>query len=350
MKTMRPFLAALFAGLFLPLQLFSQTQNPFPEGVFNLLSKYQQLDVVIETNFKTLKSDKEEEQWQPAVFKVLQGDSVAFRLDIQVAARGNMRKKTCDFPPVKIRFYKEEMENDSIADINELKLVTSCKNTEQNEEWVQREYLIYELYNRVTEQSFRVKSASVRFEDTEKKGRYQESYSFFIESVKELSARIGGTPIRPKIVSSRIIDSLSYDRMSVFQYMIGNTDWSVRVRHNIKVIFIDSINSAVAIPYDFDYSGAVNTDYAVPNTDYYPIESVRDRYYLGLCRSSAHYKQIFDFYLSKEKDLLAHCEQVAYLPKGAKKEMAGYFGEFFNVLRNPKTARREIENNCNKGK
>jgi hypothetical protein len=347
---MRLFLAALFAGLSLPFQFFSQTQNPFPEGIFNALSKYEPLNVAVETDFKELKSDKEEEQWQPAVFKVLKGDSVALRLDVQVAARGHMRKKTCDFPPVKIRFFKEEMENDSLADINELKLVTSCKNSAQNEEWVQREYLIYELYNLVTEQSFRVKSASVRFEDTEKKGRYQESFSFFIESINELSTRIGGTPIRPKIVSSRSLDSLAYDRMSVFQYMIGNTDWSVRVRHNIKVIFLDSLNIAVPVPYDFDYSGAVATTYAVPNTDYYPIETVRERYYLGLCRSSAHYQQIFDFYLSKEKALLTHCEKVTYLPKSAKKEMANYFEEFFDVLKNPKVVRREIVENCNKGK
>lgn len=347
---MRLFLAALLTGLFLPFQFFSQTQNPFPEGIFNALSQYKPLNVVIETDFKELKSDREEEQWQPAVFKVLQGDSVALNLDVQVAARGNMRKKTCDFPPVKIRFYKEEMEDDSIADINELKLVTSCKNSEQNEEWVQREYLIYELYNLVTEQSFRVKSASIRFEDTRKEGRYQESFSFFIESQKELAARLDGKPLKTKIGSTRLLDSVSFDRMCVFEYMIGNTDWSVRARHNIKIIFLAKTNRSVAIPYDFDYSGAVGTNYAVPNTDYYPIESVRDRYYLGLCRSEESYQQIFDFYLSKEKELLAYCEQADYLPKSAKKDMTNYFEGFFDVLKNPKAVKREIVNNCNKGR
>lgn len=347
---MRLFLTVFFAGLFLPFQAFSQAQNLFPEGIFNALSQYQPLHVVIRTDIKELKSDKEEEQWQPAVFKVMQGDSVALQLDVQVAARGNMRKKTCDFPPVKIRFYDEEPEHDSIADINTLKLVTSCKSAWQNEEWVQREYLVYELYNLITEQSFRVKSASIRFEDTNKEDRYQESFSFFIESQKELASRLNGRIMKPRVGSTRSLDSVSFDRMSVFEYMIGNTDWSVRARHNIKLIFLAQTNKPVAVPYDFDFAGAVSTDYAVPNNDYYPIETVRDRYYLGVCRSESHYRQIFDFYLSKEKELIAHCEQADYLPDRAKKEMIKYFNNFFAVLKNTKLAMREIANNCNNGR
>ncbi|HRI61110.1 MAG TPA: hypothetical protein PK228_15330 [Saprospiraceae bacterium] len=347
---MRLFLTALLAGLFSPFHLFPQVQYPFPEGIFNTLSQYQPLHVIIETDFKELRSGKEDEQWQPAVFKVLQGDSVALKLDVQVAARGNMRKKNCDFPPVKIRFYDKEPEDDNIADINTLKLVTSCKDLPRNEEWVQREYLVYELYNIITEQSFRVKSASIRFEDTKKEGRYQESFSFFIESQKELATRLDGKIMKPRIGSIRSLDSVSYDRMCVFEYMIGNTDWSVHARHNIKLIFLAQTNMPVAIPYDFDYSAAVGTDYAAPNTDYYPIETVRDRYYLGSCRSEAHYRQIFDFYLSKEKELMARCEQAGYLPDHARKEMIKYFNNFFEVLKNPNSAMREIVNHCDKAR
>jgi hypothetical protein len=130
--------------------------------------------------------------------------------------------------------------------------------------------------------------------------------------------------------------------------MIGNTDWSVHARHNIKLVFLAQINKPVAIPYDFDYAGAVGTDYATPN--YYPIESVRDRYYLGSCRSEAHYRQVFDFYLSKEKELIARCEQADYLPGYAKKDMIKYFSNFFEVLKKPDSAVREIANNCNQAR
>jgi hypothetical protein len=345
---MRPLFFALFAGLFTPFFSFSQTQLPDSVSIFGLLQQYEPLSVSIETDIKQLKSDKDDEVWQPAVFKVLKGDSVALRLDVQVAARGNMRKRICDFPPVKIRFYATPPENDSLADINELKLVTSCQDLPENEEWVKREYLLYELFNLVTEQSFRVKRAAVRFEDPEKHNRSMESFSFFMESVKELSARLDGKSMKPKIVSTRSLDSTSYDRMSLFEYMIGNTDWSVRARHNIKIIFLDSSNTIITVPYDFDYAGAVGTNYAAPN-EVYPIQTVKERYYLGACRSATHYNKLFDFYLSKEKTLLEHCDKCTCLSQSSKNQMKRYLQQFFDVLRNPKSAKQEILSNCGKG-
>lgn len=349
MKTIRSYGIALVANAFFPLVAFSQSFQPGAESIFSVLSRYDPLVVTIETDLKSLKKGTEQEIWQPAVFKVLTGDSVTLRLDVQVAPRGKMRRKTCDFPPVKVRFYEQKPDNDSIADINELKLVTSCSTLSQNEEWVQREYLIYELYNLVTEQSFRVKSATIRFEEPGKKNRTMESFSFFIESVEELAARLGGKPVKPRVGSTRTLDSTSYDRMCVFEYMIGNTDWSVRARHNIKLVYLYNPGTFIAVPYDFDYSGAVGTTYAVPNGDY-PIQTVQDRFYLGLCRTAAHYQLIFDDYLSKEKTLMEHCEQASYLPSGARKEMTRYFGQFFDVLKNPSLSKREIIRNCNKGR
>ncbi len=341
---------SIVASLLLSIQVFSQ-QPLLPDSisVFGLLQQFDPLEVTIVTDIKGLKTEKAGETWQPGVFKVMRGDSVALSLPVQVSARGNMRKKTCDFPPVKVRFYETEPENDSLADINELKLVTSCKYAPQNEEWVRQECLIYELYNILTEESFRVKHAAIRFEDPERRNRSMESFSFFIESEKELASRLNGNPIKPRIGSIRSLDSVSYDRMALFQYMIGNTDWGVRSRHNIKLIFLHKTARIVPVPYDFDYAGAVGTDYAVPNGDY-PIRSVQERYYLGSCRSPEHYRQIFDLFLAKEKSLLRYCEKSLYVSQGARNSMSGYFRSFFDVLKDPQLTKREITWNCGKGK
>lgn len=329
--------------------IHAQAQLPAGVNAFAFLQQHDSLSISIETDLKQLKGDKADEKWQPAVFKILKGDSVAMRLNVQVAARGNMRKKTCEFPPVKVRFYEQKPANDSLADINELKLVTGCDQSPQNDEWVRREYVLYELYNLVTEQSFRVKPAHVRFDDTQRKGRSAESFSFFIESEREMAARIGGFPMKPRVGSTRTLDSVSYDRMCLFEFMIGNTDWSARSRHNIKLVYLDGSGKIIAVPYDFDYAGAVGTNYAIPNRDY-PIQTVQDRYYLGLCRSEAHYQQQFDFYLSKKSALLGHCERSAYLPANARRQMTNYFESFFKTLEDPRLARRDILKNCNKGR
>lgn len=345
---MRPLLSTFYLVVFLSGQLAAQSYLG-TESIFRTLQQYDPLHITIETDFKQLRSDKADETWQPAVFSVTKGDSVVLRLDVQVAARGNMRKKTCDFPPIKIKFTEEEDANDSIADINELKLVTSCHKNTQNEEWVQKEYVTYQLYNLLTEQSFRVKAANVKIVSPEKKNSPVESFAFFIENEKELAARLNGVPMKPKIVSTKILDEAGYARMCLFQFMIGNTDWSVRTRHNVKAIYSRDSQLAIPVPYDFDYSGVVFTDYAAPSTDV-PIQSVTDRYYLGPCHSEEYYQKLFDSFLSQKTALIEQCEQSEHLPKSAKRQMTLYIEGFYKILENPKTARREIVRHCDKAR
>jgi hypothetical protein len=318
-------------------------------GIFDRLQQYDPLLVSIETDLAKLESDKLDESWQPAVFTVFSGDSAVLRLDVQVATRGNMRKKNCGMPPLKIRFYDQKPLSDSLADINELKMVSNCDESRRHEEWVRREYLLYELYNLVTEQSFRVKSATVRFGQTGKTSGTRESFSFFIESEEAMAARIGGKTMKPRIGSVRSLDSVAYDRMSLFQFMIGNTDWSVRARHNIKLVYLPPTNSIIPVPYDFDYAGAVGADYAAPNSDY-PIESVQERYYLGACRVPGHYQRLFDFYLGLEKSLLARIENASCIEATSRTRMTAYIGEFFRIIGDARLANRDILKNCNKGR
>ncbi|MBP6825519.1 MAG: hypothetical protein KA165_03070 [Saprospiraceae bacterium] len=347
---MRRSLFALLCGLLFPVFLFAQTNLTVQEGVFALLQQYNPLDVVIETDIKQLKKDKnkDDEQWQPGVFKVFKGDSVVLQLGVQLAARGNMRKKTCFFPPVKIRFYTDKPENDSIADINELKLVSSCKNTALDEIWVQKEFLVYELYNTLTEQSFRVKRASIGFANPGKTTTSRD-FCFLIESEKEMAFRLNAKPIKPKIVSHRSLDPAAYDRMALFEFMIGNTDWSIRARHNVKVLFLTSAGLNIPVPYDFDYSGLVGTDYAIPDPQT-QLQSVQERYFMGQCRDQAEYRKLYELFLSKKEAFLQQCMGFTDLPKSARKQMTGYLEIFFNIIENPDLAKREIENNCGRFK
>ncbi len=344
---MRFYFLASLCWLFSPAILPAQVQQPVPESIFKVLQQYDPLTVRIETDIKQLKKDRSDEHWQAGVFKVMKGDSVALQLDVELAARGNMRKKTCFFPPVKIRFAHNGPVNDSIADVNELKLVTSCKNTALDEQWVQKECLVYELYNILTEQSFQVKRASVSFANPGKKGALMSSFSFLIESEKEMAARLNAKPIKPRIVTHKSLDTLAFDRLALFQYMIGNTDWSVRVRHNIKVLYLMPSGPSIPIPYDFDYAGVIGTDYALPDPQL-PIRTVQERYYMGPCRDKFEFTRVFRYFKSKKEAILSHCEQFPDLPRNVKKQVANYLGEFFLVLDDPDSAKRDIEDNCGK--
>lgn len=324
-----------------------QAQQDSSGNIFSRLQQFNPLNVVIETDIKQLKSTTGPETvWQPAVFKIMNNNAVAFEQKIQVAARGNMRRKTCDFPPVKIRFYEGKLENDSIEDINELKLVVGCRNTNVDDQLVLKECLVYKLYNLLAEESFRVKEASIRFQTPGKKKGGIESTAFFIESEQELASRLGGRPIKPRIISPKGMDTVAYDRMCLFQFMIGNTDWSTYTRHNIKVIGFKG-RPPIAVPYDFDYSGIVAADYAIPSTDL-QIKSVQERYYLGFCRSAASFNAMFKEYLGKKEQILKYCEQAERIDKNNRRQMRDYLTSFFEILEDPRRAQRQIMENCDK--
>jgi len=347
---MKTIFAPWLAGFFLlacPVILPAQNDGTVVEpNIFSRLQQYEPLHVVIETDLKKLRQETKEETWQAGIFKIMNGKTVAFEQAVQVAARGNMRKKTCDFPPLKIRFYHEKPENDSLADINELKLVVSCRNSANDDQLVMRECFAYALYNLFTDESFRVKPATLEVKNPGRKRSNLKGTAFFIESEKELAARLGGRPLKPRIISPKIMDSTAYLRMCLFEFMIGNTDWGAYTRHNIKVIGITG-RSPVAIPYDFDYSGLVAADYAVPSPDI-PIASVAERYFLGLCASDRMYRDAFGDFQAQKSQILQLCREYSGLNSDSRAHMQDYLNGFFDLLDDPVRVKKYIIENCNK--
>ena len=91
--------------------------------------------------------------------------------------------------------------------------------------------------------------------------------------------------------------------MTVFQYMIGNTDWSVPEFHNIKLMNADSMRVLpIPVPYDFDYAGAVATHYSVPHESL-PITDVKQRLFRGFCRQPGMYEKVFSIYNDRKEDI-----------------------------------------------
>ena len=73
----------------------------------------------------------------------------------------------------------------------------------------------------------------------------------------------------------------------VFQYLIGNTDWSLVTAdteehccHNIDLFELGG--HTLLVPYDFDLAGLVDASYAKPDPEI-KIRSVRTRRYRGYC-------------------------------------------------------------------
>ncbi len=311
---------------------------------FQMLSQYDSLEVWLEMEVKKVRRERNPEVWHPATFKIQKGGATLREFAVQVQPRGNNRRATCDMPPLKIRFPLDSQLPDSLRETYTLKMVAPCKLGANLEALVLKECLLYELYGLLTPESFKTKIASVTLKDRYKKNAPAPVFCFFIETEAELADRLHYKTIKPKVMSPRGLDAAAFDRVCVFQYMIGNTDWTTYNRHNMRLL-ISNESAVIAIPYDFDYAGAVDAPYAVPQEGA-PIESVQQRYFFGLCRPEGEYQRTFDLFLSKKAAILQRCDDFPYLPKNARQDLKKFVASFFPILENPRSARREILEHC----
>jgi hypothetical protein len=230
--------------------------------------------------------------------------------------------------------------------IDKLKLVTYCKLG--NEEYVLKEYLIYKLYNVLTDNSFKVRLLRVKYINTAKEKKPVVQYGFVIEPVKLLEKRTNSIEVKSLNLTQKHIRPEWMDRFAIFNYMVGNTDWSVPNLHNALVLVKPGellSGLGMIVPFDFDYSGLVNTDYAIP-FETLPIESVRDRYYMGICRTEDVYKNDIREFAEKKAEFLKVIIDFPYLKERTKKEIISYLNGFFNDFDKRNTIIYKLLNSC----
>ncbi len=249
---------------------------------------------------------------------------------VRIKARGKNRRETCSFPPIWINIRKADIQNKQLKDTKKIKLVTHCGSGKSFETYVLKEFLAYKIYNLISPYSFRVRLIRMKYIDTGKKDKITESWSFLIEPEEMLAERMDMTPIKSDHVSITQTDTLWTNYMSIFQFMIGNADYSVAARHNIKLLRHKDFNKTniIPVPYDFDYCGMIDAHYAVPGENL-GIRSVRERYFLGPCRTSKDYQEVIDEFMAKKESILDLVAGFEYLSDKDKISVSNYLEEFF---------------------
>jgi hypothetical protein len=296
------------------------------------------------TRYKRTKA-QEEELDAILVYKTSQSDSII--REVKVRARGEMRKSYCDMPPIRLNFKRSfKAEGDEFSSLDKIKIVTHCK--PGNEAYVLKEYLAYKLYNALTENSFRVRLARITYINTAKESKPIRQFAFFIEPDEVLNSRLKAVELENLKINQRRIIPEVMDRAAIFNYMIGNTDWSVPIQHNFYVVaqpLSDNPSQAIAIPYDFDHSGLVNTDYAAP-FEGLGIESVTDRKYLGICRTREQYLEALKEFADKKDEFYKIINEFPYLNTRIKKEMLTFLGGFYSGFDKRNTLANKLANEC----
>ena len=315
---------------------------------FGLFTNDEILNLSFRFDITEYRRKKPKEEYLKAVLTYHINEQDSINKEIKLKSRGIMRNEYCDFPPIKLNFGKDDFQQTDLSKIDKIKMVTHCKYG--NEDYLLREYLVYKLYNVLTDNSFRVRLVKVDYINTAKKSKPIETYAFLIEPIEILAGRTNSVPVNSLKLSQKNIVPEIMDRMAIFNYMIGNTDWSVPNLHNCKILSglsVDNPGLGVIVPYDFDYSGLVNADYAVPYEGL-DIKSVRERRYVGICRDEEVYTRELKEFLDKKEAFYRVINEFPLLAEKTKKEMIDYLESFYRMFDKRNSIVHDILSGCNK--
>lgn len=293
------------------------------------------LNATITTSLSHILRQKQKEGVQfPAYFSTTFPDGFSVHESILLEVRGHFRRDNCYWPPIRVIF--KNSKSSVMKPLGSLKLVSQCRTSAADKQYLLKEFLIYKIYNLLTEMSFRVRLLNLRWEDTTNKTKPMTEYAFLIEDVKDLAERNDCFDLKNAKLKTEATDRKRMTLVAVFEYMIGNTDWAVPNDHNVKLIIpkTDSSHRPYVIPYDFDYSGLVNTDYAVPD-ERLPIQTVRERLYCGFPRSLPELNDVLALFKERKTAVYDLINNFNLLTARNKKEMIDYLDEFFSTINNP---------------
>lgn len=257
-------------------------------------------------------------------------DSISY--NIRLKSRGERRRELCFFPPIRLNFKDTRTIYGDIDSMTNIKMVTHCNSSRIYDDYVFKEYLVYKLYNLITEYSFRVRLLRIKYIDTGRKEKTYSKYGFLIEPLDLLEQRLNVFEIENIHLKYKDLIPDMLDRMAIFQYMIGNTDWQVISYHNMKLVKGRTQLKAIPIAYDFDYSGFVNTNYAIP-AEITGMEDVSQRYYLGACRPDTTYLRILGEFMDKRNDFFEIIENFDLIDKRSKKFVTVFLEGFFDLYK-----------------
>jgi hypothetical protein len=305
------------------------------------------LEMTLEFDMKEFLKTKSQSEYQDAILTVKTGAGDSITEHIELRARGKMRCDYCSFPPIMLKLKGKENMPGRVQDRGNFKLVTHCNRSPKNEDYVLKEFLVYKMLNLVTPYSFKTRLVRVQYVDIHAAKKSYTTYGFIIESLDQLAERNEAVVIDNPNLAQSHMNSEDMARTALFNYMIGNTDWSVASQHNVKVLKSVKVLSDKGIPvsYDFDFSGFVNTVYAAP-CGKIPIKNVTERYYQGMCLGDEDINPVLEQFDDLKGRFISTIDNFEYLSVGSRKQLESYIHSFYRGFKNQNVLISDLNRTC----
>ncbi len=311
------------------------------------------LEVRIAAPFDTLTRKRSDEEDLDGTLQYTDDAGAPVEVAIGIRTRGISRldKEVCPFPPLRLDFKKSQVKDSLFHKQDKLKLVTHCHDrSSRYKETPLREYLAYRMLNELTDMSFRVRLMRITYVDTDGRDKDRNRYGFLIEHKKRLAKRHEIEPLILENTSSGALQPKYTNLVSVFHYMIGNTDFSpIAGPHDVcchnHVLLGAAGELMYSVPYDFDQSGLVDAPHGVTNPRF-KLRNAKQRLYRGRCRNNEHLDATIALFNRKRDAILKLVDQQEGLGDKTRKELNKFLEEFYDTINSPKQVQRHFIKKC----
>jgi hypothetical protein len=266
---------------------------------------------------------------------------------------GISRLRECRLASLKITVSENDVVGTPFEGRRTLRLVTPCRLTGSYDKYTVLEYLVYKSYAVLMEPALRVRLVRVRFHDSEKPARANSAYAFFIEDIGQAAVRRGQVWLDIESQPSDGLDAAQLTLMTLFQYMVGNTDWSAvkgrpndRCCHNVAIFGQEGVDFNTVVPFDFDQTGLVDPPYAAPPDLSLGIRHITQRKYRGFCEHNGEIAGAIAIFNRKRPELeeLFSRDDLPY-PKDRERALK-YVRGFYETINDPRKLEKKIISEC----
>lgn len=311
----------------------------------------------LRANLGVLRRDKQDgAPWRPATL-TYPGKDGPVTTPIRARTRGIWRLKNCQFPPLRLDLARKQFRGTVLEGVNRPKLVSVCRDDATSDQYLLQELQLYRIYRLLTPIGHRARLARVTYSDSANGRAFMTRWAILLEEEQAMADRLGMAVVEQKGAKA---DDLHYETsaiMGLFQYLIANVDWSIGGLHNGELLVPKNPGDSTGfahfpVPFDFDYSGAVNTSYAVPPPSL-RMRTVRERLFRGLCVPPEVWPKTFALFNEKReaiRALYAPTDPVGrHLDRKVAQSTLDFFDEFYATINDPREAKMRVIDACLEG-
>lgn len=340
---------AVCAVIFWGVAVAAQSAGPDPLFATDTL-----LDITLTAPFAEIDLNRDREKQYPGTLSYVDDSGQQVVLDVNLEVRGNwrLRKDNCRYSQLWVDLKRGQTDDTLFAEQNRLKLVVQCGSQNRYRTYLAKEQQLYQVFAALTDINFGTRLLNTTYIYSDDPGKERTHLAFFIEHQRRLKSHFDMDDVELNSIEQGDLDPVQSALVGLFMYLIGNTDYSMTAAaegeeccHNAKLL-VDASGRYFPIPYDFDASGFVDTNYAPIPNPIYKLDSNRQRLYRGYCVPDNGLETAVAQFNTARERINVIVSDTTYVSSGIAKRSQRYVDQFYAVLHDEDSLQQNIVDKC----